>query len=154
MSSFILRGQSVERSDANFFTWEVCEVIGHLSHICQKVRQRSPMKWMLVWSFPLTTPTPAVLCNNLFLNSEAEVEKVGSGLVLVLSHLNLLIHMLFILGKMCEYVYACVCVFALVTVTKGLLKRLEDLKIRGRGETIQTTILLRTARLLRRVLET
>ena len=28
------------------------------------------------------------------------------------------------------------------TVTKGLIKGLEDLEIRGRGETIQTTALL------------
>ena len=40
------------------------------------------------------------------------------------------------------------------TVTKGLLKGLEDLKVGGRVETIQTTVLLRTARILRRVLET
>ena len=40
------------------------------------------------------------------------------------------------------------------TVTKGLLKGLEDLEGGGRGETIQTTALLRTARILRRVLET
>ena len=40
------------------------------------------------------------------------------------------------------------------TVTKGLLKGLEDLEVGGRVETIQTTILLRTARILRRVLET
>ena len=40
------------------------------------------------------------------------------------------------------------------TVTKGLLKGLEDLELRGRGETAQTTALLRTARILRRVLET
>ena len=40
------------------------------------------------------------------------------------------------------------------TVTKGLLKRLEDLEVGGRVETIQTTALLRTARILRRVLET
>ena len=40
------------------------------------------------------------------------------------------------------------------TVTKGLLKGLEELKIRGRVETIQTTALLRTARILGRVLET
>ena len=39
------------------------------------------------------------------------------------------------------------------TVTKGLLKRLEDLEVGGRGETIQTTALLRTARILRRVQE-
>ena len=39
-------------------------------------------------------------------------------------------------------------------VTKGLLKGLDDLEIRGRAETIQTTALLRTARILRRVLET
>ena len=43
---------------------------------------------------------------------------------------------------------------AFVTVTKGLLKGLEDLEIGGRVETIQTTALLKTARLLRRVLET
>ena len=40
------------------------------------------------------------------------------------------------------------------TVTKGLQKRLEDLEIAERGETIQTTALLRTARILRKVLET
>ena len=40
------------------------------------------------------------------------------------------------------------------TVTKGLLKGLEDLEVGGQMETIQTTVLLRTARILRRVLET
>ncbi len=40
------------------------------------------------------------------------------------------------------------------TVTKGLVQGLEDLEIRGRVETIQTTALLRSARILRRVLET
>ncbi len=40
------------------------------------------------------------------------------------------------------------------TVTKGLLKGLEDLEVGGRVETIQTTELLKTARILRRVLET
>ena len=43
---------------------------------------------------------------------------------------------------------------ALETVTKGLLKGLEDLEVGGRVETIQTTASLRTARILRRVLET
>ena len=43
---------------------------------------------------------------------------------------------------------------ALGTITKRLLKGLEDLEIGGRVETIQTTGLLRTARILRRVLET
>ena len=40
------------------------------------------------------------------------------------------------------------------TITKGLQKGLEDLEVGGRVETIQTTTLLRTARILRRVLET
>ena len=40
------------------------------------------------------------------------------------------------------------------TVTKGLLKGLEDLEVGGRAETIQTTALLRTAWIVRRVLET
>ena len=40
------------------------------------------------------------------------------------------------------------------TVTKGLLKGPEDLEVGGQVETIQTTALLRTARILRRVLET
>ena len=40
------------------------------------------------------------------------------------------------------------------TVTKGLLKSLDDLEVGGRVETSQTTALLRTARILRRVLET
>ena len=43
---------------------------------------------------------------------------------------------------------------ALGTITKGLLKGLEDLEVGGRVETIQMTALLRTARILRRVLET
>ena len=40
------------------------------------------------------------------------------------------------------------------TVTKGLLKGLEDLEVGDRVETIQTTALLKTARILRRVLDT
>ena len=40
------------------------------------------------------------------------------------------------------------------TVTKGLLKGPEDLEVGGRVETIQTTALLRTVRILRKVLET
>ena len=40
------------------------------------------------------------------------------------------------------------------TVTKGLLKGLEDLEVGGGAETIPTTALLGTARLLKRVLET
>ena len=40
------------------------------------------------------------------------------------------------------------------TITKGLLKGLEDLEVGGRVETIQMAALLRTARILRRVLET
>ena len=40
------------------------------------------------------------------------------------------------------------------TVTKGLLKGLEDLEVGGRVETIQTTALLKTDRILRIVLET
>ena len=40
------------------------------------------------------------------------------------------------------------------TITKGLLKGLENLEVGGRVETIQMTALLRTARILRRVLET
>ena len=40
------------------------------------------------------------------------------------------------------------------TVTKGLLKGLEDLEVGSRVEIIQTTALLKMARILRRVLET
>ena len=40
------------------------------------------------------------------------------------------------------------------TVTKGLLKGLEDLEVGGQEKTTQTTALLRTARIQRRVLET
>ena len=43
---------------------------------------------------------------------------------------------------------------ALGTIIKGLLKGMEDLEVGRRGETIQTIALLRTARILRRVLET
>ena len=41
---------------------------------------------------------------------------------------------------------------ALGTISKGLLKDLEDMEFGGRIETIQKTALLRTARILRRVL--
>ena len=40
------------------------------------------------------------------------------------------------------------------TVTKRLIQELEDLEIRGRVETIQTTALLISVRILRRVPET
>ena len=40
------------------------------------------------------------------------------------------------------------------TITKGLLKGLEDLEVGRRVEAIQMTTLLRMARILRRVLET
>ena len=43
---------------------------------------------------------------------------------------------------------------ALGMIPKGLLEGLEDLEIRGKVEIIQTTALLRLARILRRVLET
>ena len=43
---------------------------------------------------------------------------------------------------------------ALGTITKGLLKGPEDLEVGKRVETIQTTAMLRTARILRQVLET
>ena len=38
-------------------------------------------------------------------------------------------------------------IYALGLVTKGLLQRLKDLKVGGRVETIQTTALLRSARI-------
>ena len=40
------------------------------------------------------------------------------------------------------------------TITKGLLKGLEDLEVGGRVKTIQMTALLTPARILKRVLET
>ena len=40
------------------------------------------------------------------------------------------------------------------TIPKGLVVGLEELEIEGWAETIQTTALLRSARVLRRVLET
>ena len=45
-------------------------------------------------------------------------------------------------------------IVAFGTVNKGLLKGLEDLEVGGRVEIIQTTALLKTDRILRRVLET
>ena len=43
---------------------------------------------------------------------------------------------------------------ALGTVSKGLVQELEDLEITRRVETVQTIALLRSARILRRALET
>ena len=45
-------------------------------------------------------------------------------------------------------------VLAFGTVTKALLKGLEELEVGRRVETIQARVLLKTARILRRVLET
>ena len=45
-------------------------------------------------------------------------------------------------------------IVVLGTITKGLLKGQEDLKVGGRVETIQKTALLRMARIMRRVLVT
>ena len=42
----------------------------------------------------------------------------------------------------------------LVMIPKGLIRRLEELEIGGQVETIQTTTLLRLARILKRILET
>ena len=53
-----------------------------------------------------------------------------------------------------EYVVVTIVIGAFGTVTEGLLKGLEYLEVSGRVETIQTTALLKTARILRRVLET
>ena len=47
-----------------------------------------------------------------------------------------------------------VVISALGSVTKELVQRLEYLEIRGQVETIQTTALLRSDRIQRRVLET
>ena len=47
-----------------------------------------------------------------------------------------------------------IAICALSTVTKGLVQGVKDLEIRGRVETIQTSASLRSARILRRVLET
>ena len=47
-----------------------------------------------------------------------------------------------------------VTIIPIVIVALGLIKGLEDLEIKGRVETIQTTALLRSARILRRFLET
>ena len=43
---------------------------------------------------------------------------------------------------------------ALGTIHKELVKRLEDLEIRGKVETIQTSALLRSVTILRKVQET
>ena len=45
-------------------------------------------------------------------------------------------------------------IVALDTVTKKFIQGLEDLELRGRVETIRTIALLKSARILRRVLET
>ena len=43
---------------------------------------------------------------------------------------------------------------ALGTTPRGLVKGMEELKIRGQVETIQTTALLRSTRILKRLPET
>ena len=57
------------------------------------------------------------------------------------------------LGNM-KVMFIPIVIGALGTVTKRLIKGLEDLKITGRVETMQNTALLGSARILRRVLKT
>ena len=45
-------------------------------------------------------------------------------------------------------------IVALGTILKGIVRGLEELEIGGQAETIQTTALLRSPRILRRILET
>ena len=47
-----------------------------------------------------------------------------------------------------------IAMFTLGTNTKGMVSRLEELEISGKAETIQTTALFRSARILRRPEET
>ena len=60
------------------------------------------------------------------------------------------------LKKMCKKKITLIPIIigALGTVPKGLEERLEELEIRGRIETVQITVLLKSAGILRRVLET
>ena len=60
------------------------------------------------------------------------------------------------LKKLCnmKVTFKPIVIGALGTVAKILIKGLDDFEIRGRDETIQTGTLLRSARILRRVMET
>ena len=60
------------------------------------------------------------------------------------------------LKKLCnmKVTFIQIIIGALGTATEGLIKGQEDLEIRGRVVTIQITALLRSVRILRRVLET
>ena len=69
---------------------------------------------------------------NKYLDPARELKKLWNMLVTII---------LIVIGAFC-------------TVTKGLLKGLEDLDVGGRVETTQTTTLLRRIRILRRVLNT
>ena len=53
-----------------------------------------------------------------------------------------------------QVIFIPIVIGAFGTVTKGLLNGLENLEVRRRVETVQTTALLGTARILRKVLET
>ena len=53
-----------------------------------------------------------------------------------------------------EVTFIPIVIVALGIVSEGLLKRMEDLEVGGWVDTIQTTTLLRSARILRRVLKT
>ena len=58
------------------------------------------------------------------------------------------------LKKLCNMKVIAFLVDAFATVPKGLVKRPEDLKLRGQLKTIQTTVLFRLVRILRKVPET
>ena len=58
------------------------------------------------------------------------------------------------LKKLFNMTVVAVVIGALETISKGLVKGLEDLEIGGQVMTINTTALLRTAGILRSVLET
>ena len=122
--------------------------------------------YKLLWDFNLQTDhlIPARRPELIIINKRKKICKIADFAVLVDHRINLkesekndkYLDLARELKKLWNMKVAIVPIVigAIGTITKGLLKGLEDLEVSGRVEIIQTTALLRTARILRRVLET
>ena len=120
----------------------------------------------LQWDFSIQTDhlIPARRSNHITINKKKRLCKIVDFVVLADPRINLkesekqdkyldLARELKKLWNM-EVTIVPIVIGAFGTITKGLLKGLEDVEVGGRVETIQMTALLITTRILRRVLET
>ena len=155
--------------------------VGKMSHceLCKKLKLDHPNNWYLNDpAYCLENETRKLLCYfdiqtdhlisgrtiNLIIIKKNTTFRIVNFVILADRRVKLkeseqrekYLYLVWKLKKLCNVkeMITTIVIAALGTVIKGLVQGLEDLEIEGRVETVQTTALLRSARILRRVLET